>query len=240
MSYCVAIVLAAGQGRRMGSKVAKQFLEIRERPVLYYSLKQFEDSFIDEVVLVARENDISFCRDEVVNKYGFHKVKSIVAGGKERYHSVYQGLCAIKECDYVFIHDGARPFIDQDILHRNLSEVKIHDACVTGMPVKDTIKKRSIDYFVEETPARELLWQIQTPQTFSFPIIRNAYAKFLQDEENNTAQYEVTDDAMVAEIFGGISVKLVEGSYRNVKITTPEDLILAEAFVKAMETAGQE
>ncbi len=235
MSHCVAIVLAAGQGKRMGSKVAKQFLEIHGKPVLYYSLKQFEDSFIDEVVLVARENDISFCRDEVVNKYGFRKVTSIVPGGKERYHSVYHGLCAIKECDYVFIHDGARPFIDEQILQRNLDEVKKHGACVTGMPVKDTIKKRDTDYFVAETPVRDTLWQIQTPQTFSFHIIKEAYFKFLQNDEQNENQYEVTDDAMVAELFGGISVKLVEGSYRNVKITTPEDLILAEAFVKASE-----
>ena len=114
---CTAIVLAAGQGKRMNSSIQKQFLEIKGYPVLYYSLKCFQDSpLIGEIVLVTSENAVSYCRSEIVKKYGFSKVTGIIAGGKERYDSVYAGLLACGECEYVFIHDGARPFISEEIL----------------------------------------------------------------------------------------------------------------------------
>ncbi len=232
MSYCVAIVLAAGQGKRMGSNVPKQFLEIDGKPVIYYSLKQMEHSFLDEIILVTAEKDIFYCQKEIVEKYGFSKVTKVIAGGEQRYHSVYNGLCAIESCDFVFIHDGARPFLDEEILKRNLEAVSRFGACVTGMPVKDTIKKCGEDGFVEETPRRELLWQVQTPQTFRYSVVKKSYDKFLDANQKNPGLYEMTDDAMVVETFGKERVMLVAGDYKNVKITTPEDLILANAFLQ--------
>lgn len=231
MDKTVAIVLAAGRGKRMQSDVAKQYLLVRNKPVLYYSLKAFQDSLVDEIILVTAESEIAYCKDEIVEKYEFSKVSQIVAGGKERYHSVHNGLKACKDVDIVLIHDGARPFVDDAIIARNINMVKEYGACVTGMPVKDTIKISDAEGFVQETPRRDLIWAIQTPQTFRYDLIRNAYDTFLNNEEVNCKSYNVTDDAMVAELFGGLKVKLVEGSYNNVKITTPEDMVLAEAIL---------
>lgn len=231
MGKTVAIVLAAGRGKRMQSDVAKQYLLVRNKPVLYYSLKAFQDSLVDEIILVTAESEIAYCKDEIVEKYEFSKVSQIVAGGKERYHSVHNGLKACEDADIVLIHDGARPFVDDAIIARNINTVKEYDACVTGMPVKDTIKIADTEGFVQETPRRDLIWAIQTPQTFRYDLIKNAYDTFLNNEEVNCKSYNVTDDAMVAELFGGLKVKLVEGSYNNVKITTPEDMVLAEAIL---------
>ncbi|MBQ3035972.1 MAG: 2-C-methyl-D-erythritol 4-phosphate cytidylyltransferase [Lachnospiraceae bacterium] len=231
MGKTVAIVLAAGRGKRMQSDVAKQYLLVRNKPVLYYSLKAFQDSLVDEIILVTAESEIAYCKDEIVEKYAFSKVSQIVAGGKERYHSVHNGLKACEDADIVLIHDGARPFVDDAIIARNINTVKEYGACVTGMPVKDTIKISDAEGFVQETPRRDLIWTIQTPQTFRYDLIRNAYDTFLNNEEENCKLYNVTDDAMVAELFGGLKVKLVEGSYNNVKITTPEDMLLAEAIL---------
>lgn len=231
MGKTVAIVLAAGRGKRMQSDVAKQYLLVRNKPVLYYSLKAFQDSLVDEIILVTAESEIAYCKDEIVEKYAFSKVTQIVAGGKERYHSVHNGLKACEDADIVLIHDGARPFVDDAIIARNINTVKEYGACVTGMPVKDTIKISDAEGFVQETPRRDLIWTIQTPQTFRYDLIRNAYDTFLNNEEENCKLYNVTDDAMVAELFGGLKVKLVEGSYNNVKITTPEDMVLAEAIL---------
>lgn len=231
MGKIIAIVLAAGRGKRMQSDVAKQYLLVRNKPVLYYSLKAFQDSIVDEIILVTAENEITYCKEEIVDKYAITKVSQIVAGGKERYHSVYNGLKACKDAEVVLIHDGARPFVDEAIIERNVRMVKEHGACVTGMPVKDTIKISDVEGYVKETPRRDLIWTIQTPQTFRYDLIRNSYDVFLAREEEYSKQYSVTDDSMVAEIFGGIKVKLVEGSYNNVKITTPEDMVLAEAIL---------
>lgn len=231
MGKTVAIVLAAGRGKRMQSDVAKQYLLVRNKPVLYYSLKAFQDSLVDEIILVTAESEIEYCKGEIVEKYAFSKVSQVVAGGKERYHSVHNGLKACEDADIVLIHDGARPFVDDAIIARNINMVKEYGACVTGMPVKDTIKIADAEGFVQETPRRDLIWAIQTPQTFRYDLIRNAYDTFLNNEEVNCKSYNVTDDAMVAEIFGGLKVKLAEGSYNNVKITTPEDMVLAEAIL---------
>lgn len=231
MGKTVAIVLAAGRGKRMQSDVAKQYLLVRNKPVLYYALKAFQDSEVDEIILVTGESEISYCKKEVVDKYNISKVSKIVAGGKERYHSVHNGLKACENAEIVLIHDGARPFVDEAIISRNISMVKEYGACVTGMPVKDTIKLADEKGFVKETPRRDLIWTIQTPQTFRYELIKKAYDTFLDKEEEYSKQYSVTDDSMVAEIFGGLNVKLVEGSYNNVKITTPEDMVLAEAIL---------
>jgi len=220
-----AIVLAAGSGKRMNSKVHKQYLLLKGKPVLYYSLKAFEDSRIDDIILVVGAGEIDFCRKEIVEQYGFKKVRAIVEGGKERYHSVYEGLKAAGETDYVLIHDGARPFVSQPIIERTLEAVCEYKACVVGMPVKDTIKIVDGDTFAKETPNRSMVWMVQTPQAFSYPLIYDAYTRMLADEDT-----AITDDAMVVERMTDYKVKLIEGSYENIKITTPEDLDVAEKF----------
>lgn len=227
-----AIVLAAGRGSRMKSKIQKQYLLLKGKPVLYYSLKAFEESFIDEIILVTGEEEIEYCRKEIVEKYGFTKVSHIVTGGKERYHSVFCGLQALTDCDYVFIHDGARPFVTEQILERAYETVQKEHACVVGMPVKDTIKLADENGFAKETPRRDLLWMIQTPQVFSYALVKTAYASFLEREQELLAQgIKMTDDAMVVETFTDTGIRLVEGSYENLKITTPEDLRIAEALL---------
>ena len=228
-----AIVLAGGRGKRMNSAIPKQFLTIQDKPVLYYSLQAFENSFVDSIILVVSEDDREYCQREIVEKYHFQKVKKIVSGGKERYHSVLNGIKAAEDCDYIFVHDGARPFVSQDMLQRLLDCVKTEHACVAGMPVKDTIKIADESGYIASTPKRDLVWMIQTPQVFSFNLIKKAY---LLLEENEYSLLEkgisITDDAMVVETLMGEKVKLVEGSYRNIKITTPEDLTVAEGFLR--------
>lgn len=222
---CTAIVLAAGQGRRMGTEVQKQYLEINGKPMLYYSLYTMERSqIIDEVVLVVGEKQEEYCRQNIVEKYGFSKVKSIVQGGAERYYSVWNGLQEVGE-GYVFIHDGARPFLTDDIIKRAYETVIVCKACVVGMPVKDTIKIADDAGIVVDTPPRSSVWMIQTPQVFETALVKQAYAKLVEQK-----QIQVTDDAMVVEQMLGHKVKLVEGSYENIKITTPEDLKIASVF----------
>lgn len=230
---CAAIVLAAGRGTRMHSDIPKQYLVLREKPVLYYALKTFQDSFIDRIILVTSESDIEYCRKNIVEQYGFDKVTQIVAGGKERYHSVYQGIKAAGECDYIYIHDGARPFVTEVMLARAYACVSEYDACVIGMPVKDTIKIADENGFAVTTPRRDLVWMVQTPQVFSYSLIKEAYSLLIKEEEKILKEgIRITDDAMVVETFTDKKVKLVEGSYENIKITTPEDLDVAESFLK--------
>lgn len=225
-----AIVLAAGSGKRMNSKVHKQYLIIQDRPVLYYSLKAFEDSAVDEIVLVVGKGEEKFCRKEIVDKYGISKVKAIVEGGKERYHSVFEGLKQTSDADYVLIHDGARPFVNQDIIRRCMQEVQKYQACVVGMPVKDTIKIADEEGYAKQTPDRKNVWMIQTPQTFSYALIYEAYEEMLKTEDT-----AITDDAMVLERIKGKKSKLIVGSYRNIKITTPEDLLIANVYLQHPE-----
>lgn len=230
MGKNVAIVLSAGKGTRMNSAVSKQYLLIQDKPVIYYSLKAFQEcQFIDEIVLVTGKEDIEYCRREIAEKYHFDKVKKITAGGEQRYHSVYCGLQAITDCDHVYIHDGARPFVNEEILERAERAVETYRACVVGMPVKDTIKISDEDGFAGSTPERSKVWQIQTPQVFEFALVKECYDKLIA-ELNEGREIAVTDDAMVVELESTVKVRLVEGSYTNIKITTPEDLLLAEVF----------
>jgi len=227
-----AICLAAGQGKRMESKVQKQYLLIEDKPVLYYALKAFQDSQVEEVVLVVGAGEEEYCKKEIVDRYGFVKVKAIVAGGKERYHSVYHGLQAVRDADYVLIHDGARPFLTQDIITRCIDGAKEYKACVAGMPVKDTIKLADDEQNIESTPERSRVWMIQTPQAFEYSLIKEAYTILIEQEEKGIKTLiPVTDDAMVVEYFLNQKVHLVHGSYENIKITTPEDMRIAEVFV---------
>lgn len=226
-----AIVLAAGQGKRMNSKVQKQFLLIKGKPVLYYSLSCFQNSReIEEIIVVTGKESINFCKQEIIEAYGFSKVKAVIAGGRERYDSVYAGLCACEDSDYVFIHDGARPFLTEDMIRRGKEAVLASGACVIGMPSKDTIKIADENGMVASTPSRSLVWNIQTPQIFSYTAIREAYERARQQ---NMA--DITDDAMVMERFGNMKIKLVEGSYENIKITTPEDILVAEKILEKIQ-----
>ena len=223
-----AIVLAAGQGKRMHSKIQKQFMELNGMPVLCYSLRCFQESpLIQDIILVTGEESISYCKEEIVQKYGFTKVSAVIPGGKERYDSVYAGLCECRDCEYVLIHDGARPFVTEEILERGLQKVKETGACVIGMPSKDTVKLSDEEGYVKETPNRKCVWTIQTPQIFLYSLIREAHDSIRQKDMS-----KITDDAMVVEQETGAKVALAEGSYQNIKITTPEDLDIAEAFLK--------
>ena len=224
-----AIVLAAGQGKRMHSKVQKQFLEIQGYPVLYYSLRCFQESpLIQDIILVTGEESISYCKEEIVQKYGFTKVSAVIPGGKERYDSVYAGLCECRDCEYVLIHDGARPFVTEEILKRGLQKVKETGACVIGMPTKDTVKLSDEEGYVKETPNRKCVWTIQTPQIFSYSLIREAHDSIRQKDMS-----KITDDAMVVETFTNQKVYLSEGSYENIKLTTPEDMTAAHGILSA-------
>ena len=172
------------------------------------------------------EESISYCKEEIVQKYGFTKVSAVIPGGKERYDSVYEGLRACKDTEYVLIHDGARPFIDHRIIERGLMAAAQTGASVTGMPSKDTVKIADEDGNVSETPDRSSVWIVQTPQIFQYPLIYGAYTSIRQKEMTG-----ITDDAMVAEHETGVKIRFSEGSYRNIKITTPEDLEIAKVFL---------
>lgn len=228
-----AIVLAAGRGTRMESDIPKQYLELSGKPVLYYALKAMEDSFIDSVILVTSANEIEYCRNHIVEQYGFRKVNAILEGGVQRYHSVMNAVLGMAPCDYVFIHDGARPLVTEEILGRLYEQVQKDSACIAGMPVKDTVKIADASGYIEATPNRNLVWNVQTPQVFSYELIHAAYAMLREKERELTeCGIQITDDAMVVETFLGTKIKLVEGSYRNIKITTPEDLEIAEKFMQ--------
>ncbi len=234
MERFAAIVLSAGTGSRMKSDIPKQYMDLNGRPVIYYSLKAFEDSKVDSIVLVTGRDDIEYCRSEIVEKYGFTKVRAIVAGGAERYDSVFEGLKAVNDCDYVMIHDGARPMLDSNIIERAWKGAVEYKACVVGMPVKDTIRIVADDGTAISTPDRKSLWQIQTPQAFDYKLIYEAYSKVLADVKAGKQQVNITDDAMLVECTSPVKVHMVEGDYRNIKITTPEDIQVAEIFLKKM------
>lgn len=237
---CTAIVLAAGSGRRMNSATAKQFMLLEGRPILWYSLQAVEQSkIIDDCIVVTGENDISYVQQEIVERYGFHKVDAIVPGGKERFESVYHGLrymadggMTVQNCDgYVFIHDGARPFLTEDILVATYQGVCKYGACVAAVPVKDTIKIVDEKGFVTQTPDRRHMWAVQTPQVFEVALITRAYQKLFEQQQTYGGGISITDDAMVLESMLGFPIKLVEASYKNIKITTPEDLQIAQIFL---------
>lgn len=229
-----ALVLAGGQGKRMNTELPKQFLSLCDKPVLYHSLKAFEDSSVDEVILVSREDDMEFCRRELVERYAFKKVKKIVPGGAQRYDSVQNGLLACEDCDIVLIHDGARPMIDSETIEKNIACAGEYAACVTAVRSKDTVKISDRDGFVKSTPKREDVWIIQTPQSFKYGLVKEAYERRAEADDDS-----VTDDAMVVEKYMNVKVRLLEGDYRNIKLTTPEDLTLLESMMAARDGTGR-
>lgn len=234
---CIAILLSAGTGSRMGGPVAKQYMLIKDKPVLWYSLKTIEESqVIDECILVTGNGDIEYVKSEILGKYGFTKVSAVVAGGSERYLSVLNGLRAVSGREgYVFIHDGARPFLTEKILEDTYLAAKDNRACVAAVPSKDTIKISDEDGFVNSTPSRKYVWSIQTPQVFETGLIKDAY-EALADKlvRQPGCDIAITDDAGVVELFSKCRVKLVEAAYTNIKITTPEDIRTAESFLQEM------
>lgn len=216
-----AIIVAAGKGSRMGCK--KQFMEILGAPLISYTLRVFENSAADEIILVTADEDIGQMQ-KIAQEFGIKKLSAIAAGGKERSDSVISGL-RIAKGDYVLIHDGARPFVTIKEIEAAISEVKKHDAVCLGFPVKDTIKITDDNGYIKSTPDRSTLFAAATPQCFRTDIIRSAYKKIKADG------FFVTDDCSAAEICG-VKVKILPCSYENIKITTAEDVQIAEAIIK--------
>ena len=228
MKKIYALIPAAGMGKRMGAGSNKQYLLLDGMPILAHTLRVFEEAtFIAGVYLVSPEQEIPFCRSEVVERYGFSMVRAIVAGGAERQHSVLNGLMAMEGVnpdDLVLIHDGVRPFVPVDVLERAASAADEFGGAVVAVPVKDTVKIVH-QGIITDTPPREQLWLAQTPQAFRYGLIRAAY------DGARAEGFLGTDDASLVERQGR-QLHIVMGDYRNIKITTPEDMVLAEAFLQ--------
>lgn len=223
---CTAVIVAAGKGTRMGAQVSKQFLPLCGKEILAHTVEVFERSeTVRDIVLVTGTDSLTDVRD-MAREYGWEKIYAIVAGGAERQDSVQNGLRALPpDTEIVLIHDGVRPFVTEEILRRSAETAAEMGACVAGVPAKDTIKVCDAAQTVLATPERSTLWLIQTPQTFRRDVIERAYETARQDG------FWGTDDASVAE-HGGYAVRVILGSYRNVKLTTPEDLLIGAAFLK--------
>jgi len=225
-----AIVVAAGQGKRMGSKVQKPYLEILGRPLLFYTLKNITASpLINGVGLVVGNGMVDYSWQEIVKAYGLDGVVDIVEGGIERQDSVYCGLKTLPEdTDIVLIHDGARPFISSIVIEKTVAAAMEYGAAITGVRVKDTIKMVDESYKVMQTLNRSMLWAVQTPQAFKAKLLRDCYDKAINEE------FYGTDDASIVE-WAGFEVRVVDGEDKNIKITTPFDLRMAEAMIRISE-----
>lgn len=250
---CTAVILAGGSGSRMNSSVAKQFMLLGGKPILWYSLCAVQQSgIVDDCILAAGRGDgadpsqaetLDYVRREIVEKYGFTKVSAIVPGGSMRCWSVENAMAELRKrgCrdGYILIHDSARPFLTEEIIRRTYETARQYRACVAAMPSKDTVKLADGDGFAASTPDRSRVWTVQTPQVFEASLILDAYDRLRRRfeewdharESGREPEPPVTDDAGVVEQFTDVKVKLTEGSYRNIKITTPEDIRLAEAFL---------
>lgn len=226
MSYITAVIPAAGQGSRMKAGINKQFLSLLGMPVLIRTLRIFEKcNLIDDVIIVASPGEEDYCC-QLLQEYGLSKISQVVTGGETRQQSVANGLAQISDkCDIVAVHDGARPLLLPSHLKEVLQAVSSNDGAVLAVPVKDTIKESINDNLVKCTLDRSKLWMAQTPQVFRKDVLFYAYQKAMTDH------YAGTDDASLAEHYG-FKIKVIEGSYENIKITTPEDLDLAELILK--------
>jgi 2-C-methyl-D-erythritol 4-phosphate cytidylyltransferase len=224
-----ALLTAAGFGSRMKSGgVSKQYLLLGDRPILAHTLALFErHPLVKRIVMTVPADDLDFCRKAIVERYGFAKVSALVAGGTERQDSVRNGLeaCSAAAEDIVLIHDGVRPFVTAETITAAVAAAQECGACVVGVPVKDTVKQVVGDLIVA-TPERKSLWLAQTPQAFRYALIRAAHRAAVADG------FTGTDDAGLVERLGR-PVAMVAGNYRNIKITTPEDLLIAGAFLAA-------
>ena len=220
------VIVAAGTGSRMKKDINKQFIKLKNKEIVAHTVDKFYNSEnIDDIVVVIREDEEEYFNKNIKEKYGFTDIK-VAHGGNERQDSVFNGIKMLKkECDVVLIHDGARPFVTDDIIKRSINKANEHNAIVVGVKVKDTIKVVSDNGNIVDTPNRSYLWAVQTPQVFKYDIITKAY----EDAYNNN--YYGTDDAMLVERIG-YNVKMIEGSYNNIKITTQEDLEFGEQILK--------
>lgn len=220
------VIVAAGTGSRMKKDINKQFIKLKNKEIVAHTIEKFYNSEnIDDIVVVIREDEEEYFNKNIKDKYGFTNIK-VAHGGNERQDSVFNGIKMLKkECDVVLIHDGARPFVTDDIIKRSINKANEHNAIVVGVKVKDTIKVVSDNGNIVDTPNRSYLWAVQTPQVFKYDIITKAY----EDAYNNN--YYGTDDAMLVERIG-YNVKMIEGSYNNIKITTQEDLEFGEQILK--------
>ena len=223
---CTAVIVAAGKGKRMGTEISKQFLPLGGKEILAHTVQKFEKAKnIRDIILVTGADSLQDVQ-EMAQEYGWEKIVSIVAGGKERHDSVWNGLQLVAaDTEIILIHDGVRPFVTEDILNISIETALEMGGCVAGVPAKDTIKVCDGENIAIATPDRNVLWQIQTPQTFRKERIVKAYEQAKEDG------FVGTDDASFAE-HCGYPVKVIMGSYRNIKITTKEDLIIGEAFLK--------
>ena len=223
------VIVAAGTGSRMKMGINKQFIKLEGKEIIAYTIEKFyNNSNIEDIVVVVKEDESEFFKKEILDKYNFKNIK-IAYGGKERQDSVYNGLKLLdKKCDVVLIHDGARPFVSDKIIDNCIEEVKEHKAIVVGVPVKDTIKIIDNDKNIVDTPNRSVLWAVQTPQTFDYNILIDAY------KDAYKSGFYGTDDAMLVERIG-YKVKMVEGSYNNIKITTQEDLSVGSQILKIQD-----
>ena len=223
----IALILAAGQGKRMGAEKNKPYLLLAGKPILFHTLREFEECpSIDGIVLVVEKHEIDHARTSIVDVFGCRKVISVVEGGPKRQDSVWEGIKALKgECELVIVHDGVRPFISKPLLQEAVDTTRKTGATVVAVPVKDTIKVASREKEVVKTLDRETLWAVQTPQAFNHDLLKRAHEKARQDG------FYGTDDASLVERIG-VPVNIIDGSYENIKITTPEDLVLAEALLR--------
>lgn len=221
------IIVAAGSGSRMNTNINKQFIKLNDKEIIAHTIEKFyNNKNINDIVIVIKEDEAEFFKKEILDKYRFKNIK-IAYGGKERQDSVYSGIKLLdKNCKYVLIHDGARPFVDEDIINRSLDEVKVFKSIIVGVPVKDTIKVVNNNNSVVDTPNRSTLWSVQTPQTFDYNIIKRAY----EDAFDNN--FYGTDDAMLVERIG-YTIKMIYGSYNNIKVTTPEDIIIGTQIINS-------
>lgn len=223
----VALIVAGGKGLRMNMDVRKQYLDLHGRPLLLHTLRVFDHCCdIDSIVLVVPPQDMDYCRKSLMESSGLSKAVVITGGGDERQQSVYNGLCAMNVSPekIVVIHDGVRPFVGNDMISECINAARHSGASILAVPVSDTIKMDSGDGTIKKTVDRSLLWAAQTPQAFRYDWIRDAHEKALADG------FCATDDASLVERLG-YPVKLVMGSRKNIKITTPEDLAIALALM---------
>ena len=228
----IALIPAAGMGKRMGASINKQYLHLDGMPIVARTISVFERSpLIDAIYLVIPAEEIPFCREHIVEAYNFCKVAAIIPGGKERQHSVMNGLRGMREHvsdgDVILIHDGVRPLITEEVLRESIAVARSHDGAVVAVPAKDTIKSVE-NGNVTGTPDRNTLWQAQTPQAFRYSVIYSAH------QAAETDHYLGTDDSSLVERVGGL-MRIVQGDYHNIKITTSEDLVLAEAFLASAQ-----
>ena len=223
-----AIIVAAGKGLRMNNAVRKQYLLLAGRPILAHTLMVFDASEpIDRIVMVVPEADLDFCAETVISPLTLQKEVCLVAGGPQRQDSVYNGLRALDpKTDWVVIHDGVRPLIRVEKLAECIAGARRHRACIFGLPAGDTVKKVKQTGFVETTLDRQGIWLAQTPQAFEYDLILTAHQKA------RDAGYKGTDDALLVERMG-VEVKVITGSRQNIKITTPEDLEVAQVLMQA-------